>query len=40
MARGLFGDAEDSVVRLVNLTASDVIVRRNYCFGNAEPLKF
>ena len=40
MARGLFGDAEDSVVRLVNPTASDVIIRRNYCFGNAEPLNF
>ena len=40
MARGLFGDAEDSVVRLVNPTDCDVTVRRNYCFGNAEPLNF
>jgi predicted aspartyl protease len=40
MARGLFGDGEDSVVRLVNPTARDVIVKRDHCFGNAEPLNF
>ncbi len=40
MPRSLFDDSEDAVVRLVNPTNCDFAVKRNYIFGNAEPLEF
>lgn len=40
MPRSLFDNSEDAVVRLVNPTNGDLVVKRDYVFGNAEPLAF
>ncbi|HSN23792.1 MAG TPA: RNase H-like domain-containing protein [Methylomicrobium sp.] len=38
--RSLFTDSQETVVRVVNVTPNDVSIRKDLCFGAAEPVKF
>jgi hypothetical protein len=39
-ARGLFSDAEDAVIQVINPVDKPVMIRRNHVFGDAEAVNF
>jgi hypothetical protein len=39
-ARGLFSDAEDAVIQVINPVDKPVMIRRNHVFGDADAVNF